>query len=87
MKLCRQTAGNGDIFSHTPSAVRKLALSPPPLDIWNLYQKNVRLERLAVSQRKITIHPPTAAAADRSWCLGIVLIHEPCLKHLWGHTL
>lgn len=57
MKLCRYNTGNSDTFSHTPNAVRKLALSPLPLDIWNLYHKNVRLERMARSQRKIAIHP------------------------------
>lgn len=56
MKLCRYTAGNGDTFSHTPTAVSNWHF---PLHhwIWNLYQKNVRLARLAISQRNIIIHP------------------------------
>lgn len=72
MKLCRFTAGNGDVFPHTPNTLRKLALSPPPLDIRSPYQKNVRLERLAVSWRKITIHAQVAVA-QKNWCLSSAL--------------
>lgn len=57
MKLCRYIAGNGDMFSHTLLQSEESWHFPLHHWIYGIYIKKVRLERLAISQRKITLHP------------------------------
>lgn len=65
MKVCRFTAGNGDTFSHTPSAVGNLALFPSTIEYMESLSKECEIGKIGhISEKNKCTSPKSSSSTQ-----------------------